>query len=656
MSASIIEYAQSFALGGFGIIPLWSCDPGGECRCPPDRRTDEHAPGKHPMELVVPHGVKNATQDAETISRWLALPSQPNYGMTPPAGVVALDVDGPLLATFAELEDRLGPLPATMRTITANGEHVMVRLVDDPGGDLFGFVTRRWLKGYVVGPGSVHPSGHVYAWNGIRELAPLPAAWLAEARGGRLAHIGSGRDPKQVRKGQRHDNLRDTARHYAGTVRDPEALRAAVLAWNAKLPEPKSEAAVDTAIGEALAKFPEDPPKVDPGPQGLKPASCIVPHRVDWLWWLYIAIGKVTMLDGRPGLGKSCMTLDIAARITRGLPMPDGTPGIGPAPVIVITAEDDWEDTVVPRLMAAGADLELVYPVYDLTLPDGAEDLGALVAEVGAVLVIIDPLVAFVPGTVNLYRDQDARRALKPLAAVMARTGCAALALRHVSKASGIPAQDRGTGSVGIGGAARSNLIAGPDPDRESGYALASIKNNLGPKPATLSYELTEQFVELPDGPTGVPVIRWIGEVELDADDLVAPGKQGEAARFLERFLGEGPRASHEVRTAAEAEGLSWAGAVRRAADRLGVVKRPTAVGKKGAGWTWELPESSVSIPPLNSHNSHNSSPRIEHRIERIEQGPEYVQVAADLPDMEAAQLGGVTIEDDYPASAWAVA
>jgi putative DNA primase/helicase len=322
----------------------------------------------------------------------------------------------------------------------------------------------------------------------------------------------------------------------------------------------------------------------------LVSAADIIPKLVRWLWTHRVPFGKVTVLDGRPGLGKSAITIDAAARVTTGRPMPgDTTPAAAPGNVLIVTAEDDWEDTVVPRLMAAGADLSRVFRLDDLVIPGGVSVLEERIVEVAAVLVIIDPLVAFVPSKFNLYRDQDARAALKPLAEVAGRTGAAIVGLRHVSKMQGIPAQDRGTGSVAIGGAARSNLIAGPDPDREGHFVLASIKNNLGPKASSVGYSLEASAVELGDGSASVVFVRWEGEVHVDADDLVVAERQGEALSFLLEQLADGPKASNTIREAAEARGLSWTGAVRRASKRLHVVKKPPAVGVKGSEWMWRL-------------------------------------------------------------------
>jgi hypothetical protein len=332
-----------------------------------------------------------------------------------------------------------------------------------------------------------------------------------------------------------------------------------------------------------------------PGPRAssvLSTAADFIPTVVRWTWKDRIPAGKVTVIDGRPGVGKSCMTLDIAARVTRGREMPDGfDPAMGPRNVIIVTAEDDWADTVVPRLMAAGADLARVSRLDDLGIPDGVPDLEKRILEVEAALVIIDPLVAFVAAKYNLYRDQDARTALRPLADVAERTGAAVVGLRHVNKTQGAPAQDRGTGSVAIGGAARSNLIAGPDPDREGHFVLASIKNNLGRRPPSLGYSLEPVDVKLSDGIAEVAVVRWEGTVDLGADDLVVGEKQGEAVAFLEGELADGPKPSKDLEAAAASRGLSWAGAVRRASIRLKVIKSPTEVGVRGAVWLWRLPD-----------------------------------------------------------------
>jgi putative DNA primase/helicase len=319
-------------------------------------------------------------------------------------------------------------------------------------------------------------------------------------------------------------------------------------------------------------------------------ADQITPRRVDWVWKNRIALGKLTMLDGRPGLFKSGMSLDIAARITTGREMPDGqSSGLPPSNVLVATAEDDWEDTVVPRLMAAGADLSRVFRFDDFELPGSVDALEQFIADHEIRFFVIDPLVAFVSTGHNLYHDQQSRKALKPLAMIAQRTRSAAFGLRHMRKGNVGQAQEGGAGSVAIGGAARSNLVAAPDPDDEDRFILASVKNNLGVKPPSLAYRIEEEGVHAEDGTLlAMPVLRWEGEVDVSADDLMTGGeKQGATVRFLEDALAEGPRSAKDLERLAKQLELSWAGTVWRTSKRMGIEKAPQEFGGE---WMWALP------------------------------------------------------------------
>ena len=264
-----IRAALWFAERGFGIFPVWSTRRDGACRCPAAAGCT--AAGKHP---ITPNGFQDATRDESRIRTFLAAGSEPNWGMVCPDGVFALDVDGddgP--ARLAELEARHGALPPTLRTKTANGQHVFLRWPEGhprPLRQMFGFVTR-WgsgkLSGYVIGPRSVHASGAQYepAEGAVADIATLPEAWAeACAAPAESVTVGASHDPADVAVGHRHDWLRDTARYYAGVVRDPDALFAAIWAENMKLAEPKDEDAVRRAIGDVLTKFAADPVEEDP--------------------------------------------------------------------------------------------------------------------------------------------------------------------------------------------------------------------------------------------------------------------------------------------------------------------------------------------------------------------------------------------------------
>ncbi len=279
-SEARIKAALWFAAQGFGVFPCWSALDG-VCRCPKGAACG--SPAKHPLSE---HGFKDATTDEKRIRTFLSAASLPNYGLVCPDGVFALDVDGEgWEARLAELETRLGPLPPTLRTATRNGQHIYLRWPADlprPMKQMFGWVTR-WgsggTSGYVIGPRSVHASGFEYAPVGAFEVGVLPDAWAKAAvtpsdPAGTLT-IRAGADPTNVPVGGRHDFLRDQARFTAGTVRDPDALFAAIWAINTKLPVPKDEESVRRAIGDALTKYPADPvdeqteERIQPGEPGL---------------------------------------------------------------------------------------------------------------------------------------------------------------------------------------------------------------------------------------------------------------------------------------------------------------------------------------------------------------------------------------------------
>jgi RecA-family ATPase len=169
-------------------------------------------------------------------------------------------------------------------------------------------------------------------------------------------------------------------------------------------------------------------------------------ERVRWLWPGYLLVGKVVVLDGDPGLGKSTVTADLAALITIGKAMPDGSGGGDPGAVVLASAEDGLADTIRPRLELAGADLDRVTVIEHLELADGRtvplelsgdlDALEAVVRDVGAALVTVDPLMAFLAGTVQANRDQDVRRTLHPVKDMAERTGVAVLVVRHFRKAA----------------------------------------------------------------------------------------------------------------------------------------------------------------------------------------------------------------------------
>jgi hypothetical protein len=269
-------------------------------------------------------------------------------------------------------------------------------------------------------------------------------------------------------------------------------------------------------------------------------ASEVQPKRVEWLWPGRIPLGKVTVLDGDPSLGKSAITLDLAARVTTGRSMPDGSPS-PTGGVLVLNAEDEDADTIVPRLKAMGARLDRVRILKILPDPDGERqpeipgDLAAIekaARSVGAKLIIIDPIMAFLGGRTNSFRDQDVRRALAPLARLAERLGVAIVIVRHLNKNTGEQnSLYRGGGSIGIIGAARSGLLVARNPDDETGEAriLASTKANLGRLPTSLGYSIQTHGASI--------CVAWTGESAYRAADLLAVLDREERSAVQDRLF-----------------------------------------------------------------------------------------------------------------------
>jgi len=342
--------------------------------------------------------------------------------------------------------------------------------------------------------------------------------------------------------------------------------------------------------------------------------SQVEEERLYWLWRGRIPLGAITLLDGDPGLGKSLLTLDLAARVSTGREMPDGTPGVegeGPQRVLLFSAEDDPARTILPRLRAAGADLDLVelgqgawtqrtgkksLEHRNFLLPRDVEVLQwKLEEDSNPLLVIIDPLMAFLEGRVNSWRDQDVRAALAPLAKIAQKSWAAIVIVRHLNKAAGASAIYRGGGSIGIIGAARSGLLVAKSPDDpEHERVLASVKSNLGPPMPSMRY----QVLATPsvNGVPGVPWVDWKGECELSATQLLNaapmgrgephPGKTQAAVEWLRAALAEGPRLGREVEREAQTAGIAE-GTLRRAREQLDIAYERRGYG--AAMQTWWL-------------------------------------------------------------------
>jgi hypothetical protein len=333
----------------------------------------------------------------------------------------------------------------------------------------------------------------------------------------------------------------------------------------------------------------------------VRPMSDVEARPVEWLWPGWIPLGKVTVLDGDPGLGKSTLLFDLAARVSRDGLMPDGA--VGPVGASVLLSTEDGEaDTIKPRLAAAGGDATRLFTLSAVRGDDGEERapeipldlpvIEAVVAERGARLLVIDPLMAYLTG-VDASRDQDVRRALFRLAGLAERRGCAVVCLRHLNKTNGDKAIYRGGGSIGIIGAARAGLLVAPDPDDPHRRLLAVTKSNLAPPSRPLRFALAPC--------DGVCRVEWLGEADFEADELVrrlspaeraereeVRGMLAEAMGFLRDLLATGPMPRSMCYLTGEAAGYSRR-TLERAVRTLGLT---TAFGDRHAAGeaTYALP------------------------------------------------------------------
>ena len=421
------------------------------------------------------------------------------------------------------------------------------------------------------------------------------------------------------------------AKRLTGNAGDGERIVAQVRAWlglsglgSAQVsPFPHDgQLSIQGGHSYRLAPLSEDGP-LEPARRIRSVAySMVEVKEIVWLWQGRIPLGTITVLDGDPGLGKSLLTIDLAARVTTGQEMPDGTPGVDGG-VVLLSAEDAPGATIAPRLLAAGADMARVEDVRgadewdavtgqhftsDFRIPRDIPLLEDVIQRQAVRLVVIDPLMAYLDMTVNSWRDQDVRSALAPLAALAEQTGAAVLILRHLNKASGMSAIQRGGGSIGIIAAARSGLLVAKHPDNpDHERVLAALKSNLGPPMPSLRYRLVPSSTH-----HTVPVVEWMGACEWSAAQLVAvrlegkddasPTKVESAAAWLREALADGPRPVSDVEQEALDAGFSET-SLKRGRARLRVVSEH--VGQREGGyWQLRLPNSTEQTSETGLKNA----------------------------------------------------
>jgi hypothetical protein len=348
-------------------------------------------------------------------------------------------------------------------------------------------------------------------------------------------------------------------------------------------------------------------------------AAGLTPEPIRWVWPGWLARGKLHVLAGAPGTGKTTLAMDIAACVSAGRPLPSGwRPARGH--VLIWSGEDDPSDTLVPRLIAAGADMTRVRFIGDVRengerYPfDPATDVPKLAAAVASIaevaLLVVDPLVSAVAG--DSHKNAEVRRGLAPLVDLAARLDAALLGITHYSKGTqGRDPLERVSGSLAFGALARIALGTVRQ-DSEEGEArkmmLARAKSNIGPDGGGFSYAFEEIVLPEHGGLTASRIV-WGEAIEGTARELLAEadpegGDSVDAAGFLRELLRGAPRPAKDVYREAEGAGYSR-DQMKRAKRRIGV--DAVKIGMDG-GWLWRLPADEGSAE--GSEGSGQKRPR----------------------------------------------
>ena len=310
--------------------------------------------------------------------------------------------------------------------------------------------------------------------------------------------------------------------------------------------------------------------------------SSVTQRKVEWLWYPYIPYGKLTILQGDPGEGKSTFMDNIAALLTRGKKMPDGFRIPEPQSVVYQTAEDNLSDTVKPRMVAAGADCNRIAYIVDEDMPLTLEDarIEKVIQETQARLFILAPLQAYLSQDSDMFSAGRMRQQLKRLADIASKHKCAIVVIGHMNKASGEKNLYRGLGSIDIAAIARSVLMISRDRDNPSIRYMFPVKSSLAPEGTTIAFSF--------DPKSG---LRWIGQCQVDKSRIkdydIDDSKKALARRIVLEMLGEHDAHSTDIINKLKLMGISER-TIHSAKKELGVQSY-----RSDGVWYWHLDDPS---------------------------------------------------------------
>ena len=315
----------------------------------------------------------------------------------------------------------------------------------------------------------------------------------------------------------------------------------------------------------------------------------VVSKEVEWLWYPYIPYGKITIIEGDPGEGKTTLVLKLAAALSRGLPLPcDDDKEYEPIHIIYQTAEDGIEDTIKPRLEKAGADCSMIRVIdetdKELSMTD--DRLEQAIIETGARLIILDPIQAYIGAPVDMHRANEIRPVLKHLGIIAEKHNCAIILIGHMNKASGSKSTYRGLGSIDIQATARSVLLVARLRDKPNIRIMAHDKSSLAPAGDAIGFEMTED-----NG------MVCIGPYDITIDELLS-GNEGRgkkkldiAENFIKEYFGSNKVIpSNEIMMEAAKRSIKR-NTLLSAKKKLGITSDKEKAEDGTIYWTWIMPE-----------------------------------------------------------------
>jgi putative DNA primase/helicase len=527
-------------------------------------------------------------------------------------GIVTGDISGITVVDFDAGSNKDG-FPPTLAVKTGGGGWHYYYSYNASVSNRVGILPKTDIRndgGYVVAPPSIHPdTGKTYEWkewSGPLESFPVDLFKQEHSNRG-FVHIS---EIISSSEGVRNSSLHRAACSMLGRE-DAETAWLVVNGINSTFKPPLPLIEVKSVFDSArkfITQKGEMSEKENESQILVDCFSNISPESVKWLWPGRIALGKLTLIAGDPGLGKSLLTTTLAAIVSKGFPWPVDGSKAPVGDVLLLSAEDDPADTIRPRLDAADADCSRVHVLKAVRTVDSKgkssqhlfsfrRDLALLEHQLMLLpdckLLVIDPISAYLDGT-DSNNNSDIRGLFAPLAEMAARHNIAVVSVSHLNKGVGGSAIYRTMGSLAFVAAARAAYVVTKDKDNPARRLVMPAKNNLAKSGTGLAYSVVESEEN------GAPVTAWeLEPVDITADEALAQPENSEeqtntdwAIDFLQDLLSRGPIQALDVHKNAKQASVT-SKSLRRAQSKLGI--KPQKDGFIG-GWVWALPHSEDAL------------------------------------------------------------